>query len=227
MPGASCDSWAGAAGGRAHAPWSGMRTRFGGGSGSAGQRLKKSPKRAAHHRLARRKWIERAPAPLPHLGAARADAGVAMSLQLEDAVGGGGGDVVEFLLPAVSRRHPQPADHPVSRASAAPHSRQAADRLGRAAGASQPRGVGVREPAARALVAGVPARLCAGAEPGGVSVVTLEATRVAQLLPAGFRATEYPCPARFAPHAPPADPGLRFPGAGGPLSVVTILCEAQ
>src|SRR5271166_2816701 len=189
MPGASCDSWAGAAGGRAHAPWSGMRTRFGGGSGSAGQRLKKSPKRAAHHRLARRKWIERAPAPLPHLGAARADAGVAMSLQLEDAVGGGGGDVVEFLLPAVSRRHPQPA--------------------------------------ARALVAGVPARLCAGAEPGGVSVVTLEATRVAQLLPAGFRATEYPCPARFAPHAPPADPGLRFPGAGGPLSVVTILCEAQ
>ena len=37
---------------------------IGGGSGSAGRRLKKSPKRGAHHRLRRRKRIERTPAPL-------------------------------------------------------------------------------------------------------------------------------------------------------------------
>jgi hypothetical protein len=36
------------------------------------------------------------------LGAARTDAGAAISLQLEDAVGDGGGDVVELLLLAVS-----------------------------------------------------------------------------------------------------------------------------
>src|SRR5271167_3152150 len=145
-----------------------------GGSGSAGRRLKKSPKRAADHRLPRRKRTERAPAPLPHLGAARTDAGAATSFQLEDAVGDGGGNVVELLLPAVSRRHPQPADHRVSLSPAAPHSRQAADRLGRTARPSQPRGVGLRPAAERTLMAGVPPRLRAGAEPGGVSVVALE-----------------------------------------------------
>src|SRR6202007_2040078 len=46
-------------------------------------------------------------------------------------VGDGGGDLVELLLPPVSRCDPQHADHRVSRAPAAPHSRQTAHRLGR------------------------------------------------------------------------------------------------
>src|SRR5437773_2117065 len=37
--------------------------------------IKKSPQRGAHHRLHRRERIERAPAPLPYLGATRTDAG--------------------------------------------------------------------------------------------------------------------------------------------------------
>jgi hypothetical protein len=52
---------------------------------------KKNTKRAAHDRFHRRKRIERAPAPLSHLGAERADAGAAISLQLEDTVGDGRG----------------------------------------------------------------------------------------------------------------------------------------
>ena len=43
------------------------------------------------------------------LGAARPDAGAAISLQVEDAVGNGGRDLVELLLPAVSRLDLQPA----------------------------------------------------------------------------------------------------------------------
>ena len=109
----------------------------------------------------------------------------------------------------------------------APHSRQAADRLGRAARASQPRGVGVRTAAARASVAGVSSRLRAGTEPGRVSVVALETARTAELLPARLRATERSCSPGVATHASPAYPGLRLLGAGRTLSFVTILCETQ
>jgi len=161
--------------------------------------IKKSPKRAADDRLHRRKRTERAPAPLPHLGAEGADAGAAISLQLEDAVGHGGGDLVELLLPAVSGRDPLAADHPVPLASAAPHTRQAADRLGRLSRPSQPRGVGVRAPTTRAAVVGVSSRLCAGAESGRVPVVVLEAARAAQLLPAELRPVERARAPRPAP----------------------------
>ncbi len=98
--------------------------------------IKKSPKRGAHHRLHRRKRTEREPAPLPHRGAAGTDAGAAISLQLEDAVGNGRDDVVELLLSVVSGGDPQPADHRVSLALAA----------------------------ARAIVGRVSSRLCTGTE---------------------------------------------------------------
>ncbi len=108
--------------------------KSGTGNGSVGRRLKKSPKRGPHHRLHRRKRTERTAAPLSHLGAEGTDAGAAISLQLEDAVGHGGGDVVELLLPTLSRDHSQPAGHRVPGALAAPHSGQAAGRLGRITG---------------------------------------------------------------------------------------------
>jgi hypothetical protein len=48
-----------------------------------------------------------------------------------------GGDLVELLLPALSRRHPQPPDHRVS-ATCATHFRPTADRLEWIARPSQP-----------------------------------------------------------------------------------------
>ena len=59
-------------------------------------------------------------------------------------VGDGRRDLVELLFPVVSGSDPQPADHRVSLAPAAPYSGQAADCLGRIAGPSQPSGVGFR-----------------------------------------------------------------------------------
>jgi hypothetical protein len=53
------------------------------------------------------------------------------------------------------------------------------DRLGRVAGPSQPRHVGVHPRAARAAVGGVSSRLCTGTESGRVPVVALETARVA------------------------------------------------
>src|SRR5712692_2592187 len=72
----------------------------------------------------------------------------------------------------------------------APSSGEAADRLGRVAQSPQPPGLGLRKGAARSALAGVLARLCSGTEPGGISVVALEAARVAQLLPDDVRAAE-------------------------------------
>ena len=118
------------------------------GNGSAGRGLKKSPKRKAYHRLRRRKRTERAPAPHAHLGTERANAGAAVPLHLEDAFRHGRNHLLEFLFPAVSRGDSQSADHRVSGAPASAYSWQAADRVGRLACPSQPRGVGVRASAA-------------------------------------------------------------------------------
>src|ERR1700730_1409727 len=70
----------------------------GSGRSTAGRRLKKSALRAAHHRLHRRKRTERTAASGADLGAARADSGAAVSLQLEGAVGHGRNHLVELLL---------------------------------------------------------------------------------------------------------------------------------
>src|SRR5450756_1728923 len=128
--GAFCGNWGGAASVRSDAPWSGMRRPSSDGRSSAGRRLKKSPERRADHRFHRRKRTEPAAASLPNLGAEGTDAGAAIPLQLEDVVGDGGGDVVELLLPPVSRHDPQPAGGGVPGTSLAPSSGKAADRLG-------------------------------------------------------------------------------------------------
>jgi len=60
--------------------WNGTKPPSGSGNGSAGRRLKKSPKRGAHPRLCRRKRTERAAPSLPDLGPARADAGAPIPL---------------------------------------------------------------------------------------------------------------------------------------------------
>src|SRR5271167_3250814 len=192
--GGYCGNWDGVASVRWGVRWSATKIRSGDGSSNAGRRLKKSPKRGSHHRLHRRKRTERTPAPLSHLGAEGTDAGAAISLQLEGAVGHGGGDVAELLLPTLSRDHSQPAGHRVSLAPAAPHSRQVADRLGRIDRPSQPHHVGVHSPAARAVVGGVSSRLCARSESGRVPLVALEATRAPELLPAELWPVKPLCP---------------------------------
>jgi len=63
----------------------------------------RSASRRAHSRLHRRKRTEPTAASLPHLGAARANAGFAIQLQLEEPVGGRRADSVELLLSPVSR----------------------------------------------------------------------------------------------------------------------------
>ena len=54
---------------------------------TVGPRLKKKRSRTAHHHLRRRKRTERATATGTYLGAARADSGAAVPLQLEGALG--------------------------------------------------------------------------------------------------------------------------------------------
>src|SRR5260370_42200763 len=147
MPGGFCGSWDGAANGPPDGRWNGTKRRSGSGSRSVGRRLKKSPKRGPNHRLHRRKWIEPATASLPHLGAQGADAGAAIPLQLEDAVGDGGGDVVELLLSSVSRHHSQSPGDPVSDPPAAPSARPAVVCLGRPTKPPQPLGEGLCSPA--------------------------------------------------------------------------------
>src|SRR5712692_1501393 len=59
-------------------------------------------------------------------------------------------------------------------------------RRSRSARPSQPRGVGLRPAAERTLMAGVSSGLCAGTEPGRVSVVAVETARVQNFCPTTF-----------------------------------------
>src|SRR5581483_8638416 len=98
--GASCASSTGAASVPRGERWNATSVRSGTGRSTAGRRLKKSAPRGANHRLHRRERIERTPASGADLGAARADSGPAISLQLESAVGCRRDHLVELLLPA-------------------------------------------------------------------------------------------------------------------------------
>src|ERR1019366_10398201 len=137
------------------------------------------------------------------------------------------GDVVELLLPAVSRQHSQPTGHRVPGALAAPHSRPVADRLGRIDRPSQPHDLGVHPPAAGAVVGGVSSRLCARSESGRVPVVALEATRATEFLPAELWPVKPLRPQGSTPDAEATHAGHCLLAAGRTVSVVTILCKPQ
>src|SRR5882762_9567151 len=83
-------------------------------------------------------------------------------------------------------------------------------------------GMGLRAPAARTAVVGVPSGVCAGAESGGVSVGALEATRTAELVSRQLRRAELPRPPGAASYAPPAHVGLRLLATGGAISADVI-----
>jgi len=76
-------------------------------------------------------------------------------------------------------------------------------------------------------LAGVPARLRSGTEPGGVPVVALEAARAAELLSQEFWGTEPLCPQGAAADAPTPYFSHGLLGTGKALSFVTILFNHQ
>jgi DDE superfamily endonuclease len=91
----------------------------------------------------------------------------------------------------------------------------------------QPHGMGLRAPTTRPTLVGVLACLCAGTEPGRVSVVALETARVAELLPRYFRAVEPLRTPGASSYAQTAYSGDRLLAAGQPVPAVTILCNTQ
>src|SRR5213075_2306073 len=127
-------------------------------------------------------------------------------------------DLVELLFSPLSQHDSQPAGDRVPHPPATPSARQAADRLGWPAESPQPNGVGLRAPAARALVVGVSAGLRSGTEPGRVPVGALEAPSTAKLLSRQLRRTQLSRSPSITTDAPPTYAGLRFLAAGGAVS---------
>ena len=130
LAGASCASSSGVASAPAGGRWSATRRRSGTGSECAGHGLKKSARRAAHHRLHRRKWAERAAPSGAHVGPARTDPRAAISFQLEGALGRRWHHLVELLFPALRRHHPRPAGGGLPRPFAASAAGPTAGNLG-------------------------------------------------------------------------------------------------
>jgi hypothetical protein len=105
--------------------------------------IKKSPKTRPHDRLRRRKRTEPEAASLPHLGAARPNAGARVQLQLEETFGGGRHHLPQLLLPALRESHGRTGGDRLPQGSDAAHWRAAVDRLGPAAGPQEPLGARV------------------------------------------------------------------------------------
>src|ERR1700688_5052613 len=124
--------------------------------------LKKSALRAAHHRLHRRKRVERAAPSGAHLGPARTDPDAAISFQLEGALGGRRHHVVELLFSALPSDHPRPAGGGLSRALAASSAGPTAGNLGSLQDSPQQPGRGICRPPAAPRGAGLPAGLSSG-----------------------------------------------------------------
>src|SRR5271155_5207429 len=214
--------WAGAASGPLAGRGSATRRPFATGRRPPGRTLKKSPKRAAHHRFPRRERTEPAATPLPHLVAAGPHAGAAVSLQLEDAFGHRGHYAVELLLPVVSRSDPRSAGGDLSQTPAAAHSREAAAGVGPATGASQPGGAGIRGRAERPHPHRVPAGVRSRVESHGIHLGPLQAPQTPQRLPQGLRRTEARRPACTPQHAPPPYPDYSLLEAGFFMARMTL-----
>src|SRR3989454_2165378 len=203
MCGRSWSVWAGVRDGPRDGHGSATKSRSGSGRRRCGPRLKKSASRRAHSRLHRRKRTEPTAASLPHLGAARANAGFAIQLQLEEPVGGRRADSVELLLSPVSRCREEGASAGLSASLGSTPASAAAGGVGPFAGAPQSPGSGLHRQSARLDSPRIPPSLRAGTEPRGIHLGSLEATRTAQRLPQGLLPTQRSRAPHFAPHAPP------------------------
>jgi len=144
------------------------------GKSSGGQSLKKSPVEGANHCICGRKRFERTTAPLPHMVASRADSGAPIPLQLEDDFRNSRYHLVDFLLPAVSGNNSKSAGCGVSRSSDAPYPWRSSRDLGRPSQPSQSDGSGFRQRNQWTDGNGISSGLCAGTQPGGIYLGSLE-----------------------------------------------------
>src|ERR1700687_1643544 len=188
--------------GRSWSVWAGVRNDPRGGHGNAmtarsstgrrkgGPPLKKSAPRGAHPGLHRRKRIEPAAAPLPHLGAARTDPGFAVQLQLEESVGGRRAYAVELLLSFVSRLGEESASGGLSASTGPTLASALAGGVGLVAGAPQSAGSGLHCLSGRLDSHRVPPTLRPGTEPRGIHFGSLEAARTVQRLSQGLLPTQ-------------------------------------
>src|SRR5438094_319078 len=126
----------------------------------------------------------------PHLGAARANPGFAIQLQLEESVGGRRADRVELLLSPVSRCREEGASAGLSASRGSTPASAAAGGVGPFAGAPQSTGSGLHRQSARLDSPRIPPSLRAGTEPRGIHLGSLEATRTAESLPQGLLPTQ-------------------------------------
>src|SRR5208283_3271090 len=194
MSGSCWYRWVGVRSDRLGGRVSATKTRFATGGTNNGQPLKKSPQRGPHDRLHRRERNKPAAAPLPNLGAARADSRPAVQLQLEDVVRHCRPDVLELLLPASSWLGQKRAGGGFS-GSAGPTDRwSAADCLGSSGGTSQSSGAGLPRWPARSRSRRVPAGLCSRTESRRIHLGVLGTARTAERVPEGLLATGSSCP---------------------------------
>src|SRR5271154_1330180 len=130
--------WAGVRSGPPGVRGNATKSRSAVGRRTVGRALKKSSERRPYFAVRRRKRSEPAAASLPHLGAARPDAGAAILLQLEKPVRSCGTDPTQVLFSFVSRSREEGAGAGLSQGPGAPLARTAAAGLGPFARAPQP-----------------------------------------------------------------------------------------
>ena len=154
--------------------------RFLAGNRWSGPALKKSQRRRAHPNLHRRKWPEPEATPCTHLESQRADPNLGVQLQLEEAVGHRRTVLVELLLSPLPRCDQDRAGDRFIETPATSRQRQIAPRLGRRRHPPKPTGASVLEKLEGHNLGGTSLCICAGTQPGRVSLGILETARITQ-----------------------------------------------
>jgi hypothetical protein len=159
---------------------------------------------------------------VPHVGTQGSDTDSAVQLQLGLAVGYRRTDLVELLLPVLSRLHPQSAGGGVPQASDATYPRPDDPCLGSVIGAQESDGARLHCRAARPNPHRVRTGVCAGLEPGGVFMGSLEAARTAQCLSKGLVGLERTSAANFTEDAPAAQANCCVLEAGRTILLIEL-----
>src|SRR5215470_7988431 len=187
--GESSTAWVGVVSGRWDGRASETKRRSAIGAVWRGQRLKKSRKRRADDRLHRRKRYKSAAASGADLVAAGQNSSPAIQLQLGHAFGGRRHHLLQLLFPPVQGIRKERRSGGLSGSPATPHCRAAANRLGPPVGSPKPHHERFYRQPEKPPLDGIPPRLRAGTQPGGIHLGVLEAACLAQCLPKGLLGT--------------------------------------
>src|SRR5277367_4271324 len=182
MSGSCSANWAGVPNGPLGEHWSATKKPLANGSAGHGRRLKKSRKRRAHHRLHRRKRVKPASPPVSHLGAARADTGAPVPLQLENHFRCSRDDALELLFPDLRQSRGQGRDDHLPVSPPSPLEITFAGGLGQTACPPEPVGRRVPRFARRSDRGRLSSALCPGAESRRISLGLLETPPAAECL---------------------------------------------